>query len=109
MDFDLDNILYFFTAGRYEFRNKGIDMYLEALSSKIHKYIGFHHCNPGLNKRLQHVNSPVTVVAFIIMPAHTNNYNVEALKGQALNKQLKDAVNQITQNIGKRVFDCALK
>jgi glycogen(starch) synthase len=32
MDFDLDNTLYFFTAGRYEFRNKGIDMFIESLA-----------------------------------------------------------------------------
>jgi len=32
IDFDLDNVLYFFTAGRYEFRNKGVDLFLEALA-----------------------------------------------------------------------------
>lgn len=26
INFDLDNTLYFFIAGRYEFRNKGMDM-----------------------------------------------------------------------------------
>ena len=31
-DFDLDNTLYFFTAGRYEFRNKGVDMFIESLA-----------------------------------------------------------------------------
>lgn len=33
-DFDLDNTLYFFTAGRYEFRNKGVDMFIESLARK---------------------------------------------------------------------------
>lgn len=32
-EFDSDNTLYFFTAGRYEYRNKGVDLYLEALAS----------------------------------------------------------------------------
>ena len=31
-DFDLDKALYFFTAGRYEFSNKGADMYIESLA-----------------------------------------------------------------------------
>jgi glycosyltransferase involved in cell wall biosynthesis len=31
-DFDLDNTLYFFTAGRYEYRNKGVDMFIESLA-----------------------------------------------------------------------------
>ncbi|RCH92681.1 glycogen synthase isoform 1, partial [Rhizopus stolonifer] len=30
-DFDLNNTVYFFTAGRYEFRNKGVDMFVESL------------------------------------------------------------------------------
>lgn len=34
-DFDLDNTLYFFTAGRYEYRNKGLDMYIESLHRKF--------------------------------------------------------------------------
>lgn len=33
-DFDLDNTLYFFTAGRYEYRNKGVDMFIESLARK---------------------------------------------------------------------------
>ena len=34
-DFDLDNTLYFFTAGRYEYRNKGLDMFIESLHRKF--------------------------------------------------------------------------
>ena len=32
-DFDLDKTLYFFIAGRYEFSNKGADLFIEALVS----------------------------------------------------------------------------
>eukprot|EP01137_Pigoraptor_chileana_P011954 Opistho-2@63627 len=74
-DFDLDKTLYFFIAGRYEYSNKGADLYIEALAR--------------LNERLKAIGSDVTVVAFIIMPAPTNNFNVDALKGQAVTKQLK--------------------
>jgi glycogen(starch) synthase len=34
-DFDLDNTIYIFTAGRYEYRNKGVDMFIEALARKF--------------------------------------------------------------------------
>ena len=34
-NFDLDNTIYFFTAGRYEYRNKGVDMFVESLASMI--------------------------------------------------------------------------
>ncbi len=36
MDFDLDKTLYFFIAGRYEFSNKGADMFLESLARLNH-------------------------------------------------------------------------
>lgn len=94
-NFDLDNTLFFFTAGRYEYRNKGVDLYLEALAR--------------LNHRLKQYNSPTTVVAFLIMPAATNNYNVDALKGQAVIKKLKEAVENVTEKVGKRLFDEALQ
>src|SRR5438270_8666863 len=78
-DFDLDNTLYFFTAGRYEYRNKGVDMFIESLAR--------------LNYRLKSSGSKVTVVAFIVMPAATHSYTVEALKGQAVMKSLQSTVD----------------
>jgi len=35
-DFDLDKTLYFFIAGRYEFGNKGADLFIEALARLNH-------------------------------------------------------------------------
>jgi len=94
-DFDLDNTLYFFTAGRYEYRNKGVDMFIESLAR--------------LNHRLKTSGSKMTIVAFIIMPAQTHSLTVEALKGQAVVKALDDTVKVIERNIGKRLFEKALK
>ena len=90
-DFDLDNTLYFFTAGRYEYRNKGVDMFIESLAR--------------LNHRLQSSGSKMTVVAFIIMPAQTHSYTIEALKGQAVTKQLQDTIEEITKRVGQRLFE----
>jgi hypothetical protein len=41
-EWDMDKTLYFFTAGRYEFVNKGCDLYLESLARLNHmlKQIG---------------------------------------------------------------------
>lgn len=94
-DFDLENTIYMFTAGRYEFRNKGVDMFIESLAR--------------LNHRLQQMNSKTTVVAFIIMPAATNSYTIEALKGQAVTGQLRDVVKQVTERIGTRIFEHAAR
>lgn len=82
-----------FTAGRYEYRNKGVDMFIESLAR--------------LNYQLKSSGSSVTVVAFIIMPAATHSYTIEALKGQAVTKQLRDTVTEIQNRIGQRLFDKA--
>jgi glycogen(starch) synthase len=112
-DFDLDNTLYFFTAGRYEYRNKGIDMYLEALARKLSlEYIFKNRSNClciGLNYRLKSSGSKMTVVAFIITPAPTHSFTVETLKGHAVIKQLQDTVAQIQAKIGKRIFEQAAR
>ncbi|TGZ79482.1 glycogen synthase [Ascodesmis nigricans] len=94
-DWDLDNTLYFFIAGRYEYRNKGCDMFIESLAR--------------LNHRLKTSGSKMTVVAFIIMPAQTHSLTVEALKGQAVIKALRDSVSIVEHNIGKRLFERALR
>jgi glycogen(starch) synthase len=94
-DFDFENTVYMFTAGRYEFRNKGVDMFIESLAR--------------LNSRLKTMGSKMTVVAFIIMPASTNSYTVEALKGQAVTGALKECVQGITERIGKRIFEHATR
>src|ERR1700733_10805006 len=51
------------------------------------------------------MGTKMTVVAFIIMPAATHSYTVEALKGQAVTKQLRDTVTEIQHHIGARLFD----
>ena len=55
------------------------------------------------------MGSKTTVVAFIIMPAATNSYTIEALKGQAVTQQLRETVNQVTARIGKRIFEHAAR
>ena len=64
---------------------------------------------PGLNYKLQKAGSKVTVVAFIIMPASTHSYTIDALKGQAVTKQLRDTVTEIQNRIGERLFERATK
>lgn len=43
------------------------------------------------------------------MPAATNSYTVEALKGQAVTKQLRDTVTEIQNRIGNRLFEHAAR
>lgn len=43
------------------------------------------------------------------MPASTHSYTIEALKGQAVTKQLRDTVTEIQNRIGQRLFDHAAR
>ena len=43
------------------------------------------------------------------MPAATQSYTVDALKGQAVTKQLRDTVTEIQNRIGARLFDHAIR
>ncbi|EDQ84121.1 uncharacterized protein MONBRDRAFT_39385 [Monosiga brevicollis MX1] len=94
-EWDLDKTLYFFTAGRYEFVNKGCDLYLESLAR--------------LNHMLRQTGSDVTVVAFVIMPAKTANFNVEALRGQAVVKNLTDTVKTIQGKVGAKMLEQVMR
>ncbi|XP_030409232.1 glycogen [starch] synthase, liver isoform X1 [Gopherus evgoodei] len=95
LDFSLARTLFFFIAGRYEYSNKGADLFLEALSR--------------LNFLLRVHRSDVTVIVFFIMPTKTNNFNVETLKGQAVRKQLWDTAQCVKEKFGKKLYDALLK
>lgn len=93
--FSADSSLYFFLAGRYEYANKGADMYIEALSR--------------LNERLKEDGDKApSVVAFIIMPAGVESISTEALHRQATVKTIGDALSELEKKVGKRLQDRAL-
>ena len=62
-----------------------------------------------MNSRLKACNSPLTVVSLIVMPAATQSFAVESLKGQAVTKQLKETIKGITENIGQKIFEKAAR
>ena len=89
--FDLENTLYIFTAGRYEYRNKGFDVFIEALNQ--------------LNNRLRHdPDNPMTVVAFVIAPAAYRSLNVTTLNRQAMLDELRKTCDSITEEMSRRLF-----
>jgi glycogen(starch) synthase len=91
--FDLDNTIYCYTSGRYEYRNKGMDMTIEALSR--------------LNHRLRDAGTPITVVFFIITRAPVKSINVAALQSSAMLKEFRTAADAIKDQIGDRLFHAA--
>lgn len=88
--FDLDRTLLIFSSGRYEYRNKGMDVFIESL---------YH-----LNQRLKELPEPPTVVAFIVTKAWTKSPNVTALQNHARLEELSAICDQIERGLGKRLL-----
>ena len=89
--FDLERTLYFFTAGRYEYRNKGIDIFIDALAE--------------LNRRLKARSEGVTVVTFIITRAPYRGPNIETLNRQAMFNELRNTCEEIKEDMGRTLFE----
>lgn len=90
-NFDLDHTLYIFTSGRYEFRNKGIDLLIDSL--------------PILNHKLSENKIPITVVVFIITKASTIGYRYDVLQNQFTFDELFHACEKIAENIPQRILN----
>jgi glycogen(starch) synthase len=88
--FDLDRTLYFFTSGRYEYRNKGFDLTLEALAR--------------LNWRMKQAGTNQTVVFFIITRQPIRSINAEALRRRAMMQEMQHDCRSIGEQIGERLF-----
>jgi len=91
--FDLDRTLYLFTSGRYEYRNKGMDLFIEALAR--------------LNHRLKGMPDRPTIVAFIITRAATKNINVGVLQNHSMFEDLDKTCQEIATSMGQRLFHAA--
>jgi glycogen(starch) synthase len=88
--FDLDRTIYLFTSGRYEYRNKGFDLFIEAMYR--------------LNERLKGVEDRPTVVAFIVTKAQVRNINVGVLQSQSMFDDLKNWCAEMESRMGRRMF-----
>lgn len=88
--FDLDNTLYFFTSGRYEYKNKGFDLTLEAL---VH-----------LNQKLKEEKSEITVVMFFVTKREFYSIKPEVLQSRAVMEEIRQTCEAIQNQVGKRLF-----
>ena len=91
--FDLDNTLYFFTSGRYEYRNKGMDVFIESLYY--------------LNQRLLQERNAPTVVAFIITKGSTYHINADVLQRQLMFREIKENCAKISSAMEKTLTQAA--
>jgi len=88
--FDLNKTLYFFTSGRYEYKNKGFDLTLEAL---VH-----------LNEQLKEEKSDLTVVMFFVTKREFTSIKPEVLQARAVMEEIRQVCSAIQKQVGQRFF-----
>ncbi len=88
--FDLDRTLYIFTSGRYEPKNKGFDLCLEAMAR--------------LNVELKAANLGKNVIFFIISRRPTRSINPLAMEKRGVLNELADVCEKITESVRHRLF-----
>ncbi len=91
--FDLDKTIYFFTSGRYEYRNKGFDLTLEALWR--------------LNEKLKAEQADVTVVMFFVTKREYYSIKPEVLQSQAMREEIRQTCETIEKEVGKGLFNAS--
>lgn len=88
--FDLDKTIYLFTSGRYEFRNKGFDLTLDALWR--------------LNEKLKAEKTDLTVVMFFVTKQEYYSIKPEVLQSRAMMEEIRQTCEAIEKDVGKGLF-----
>jgi len=89
-NFNIRNTLFFFLAGRYEVHNKGIDVYLKALTQ--------------LNDRLKKDKSDKTIIAFILVPAGIRAVKYDILENRTYFSDIKEEIDSSIDAIHKDII-----
>ena len=87
---DIENTLFYFIAGRYEFKNKGIDVTIKALAL--------------LNEKLKKEKSKKTIVVFFFIPANIKKMNLSVIESKALFEDIEDSVDDNLKEIRERII-----
>ncbi|MFP4111567.1 MAG: glycogen/starch synthase [Candidatus Woesearchaeota archaeon] len=87
--FDMDHTLTFFIVGRYEFRNKGIDLFIKALAR--------------LNNYLKEKNSKRTIAALFWIPGDARGIRTELLENKTFYRHIKNYVESHSKEIEKKI------
>ena len=84
-DVNLEDPRIMFIAGRYEYHNKGLDVFTESLGR--------------LNQKLKNEKSDKDVFAFFLIPADADGENVDVLKDITLFKEIENYVDDLLPGV----------
>ncbi len=88
--FDIKKTLFYFIAGRYEFHNKGIDLFIDALGE--------------LNKELKKQKSDLKIIAFIWIAEETTARNLAVMENMVIHQTIEDLMERELPNIQRQLF-----
>jgi glycogen(starch) synthase len=87
---DLENSLFYFIAGRYEFHNKGINVFIKALGK--------------LNQRLKKENNKKTIFVFFWIPTGIRGIKPELLENRTFYQDIKDKIEEEMGDIKNNII-----
>ncbi|MBN2457531.1 glycosyltransferase [Candidatus Woesearchaeota archaeon] len=93
--FDLEKTLNFFIVGRYEFKNKGIDILIKALGK--------------LNSMLKQGESKKNVAAFFFIPTAVTSIKMPVLENREQFEKINEFVKNSSQKLLQRLLMSILK
>ena len=92
--FDLANALLYFIAGRYEFHDKGIDIFISSLAR--------------LNNILKEEKSDQTIIAFFFVPGNIKGIRPELLQAKTQFQDVKDELEVDLPEIKNKILHALL-
>jgi glycogen(starch) synthase len=87
--FDIDHTLIFFVVGRYEYRNKGLDIFTKALGN--------------LNNYLKKKGSKRTIATIFWIPGDAHGIKTDVLENKTYYRHIKNYVEAHSKDIEKKI------
>ncbi len=91
--FNLDQTLYLFTSGRFEYSNKGYDLTIDALRI--------------LNQKMKEAGSKKTVIMFFITKQPYHSIDPEILHSRAVLDEIRENCLAIEKEVGDKLFQAS--
>ena len=89
-DLHIDDPRILYLSGRYEFRNKGVDIFIKSLGQ--------------LNKELKQNGTKKDVFAFIFVPADSGGENMDVLQNISLYHSINNYITEILPDVRERMI-----
>ncbi len=93
--FDLNETLVYFLSGRYEFHDKGVDIFIKSLAR--------------INEQLKKEKSPKTIVAFFWIPAGIKAIKPELVESRSFYEDIRESVDDASKEIIERLVYFSLQ